>query len=169
MKRRKFLKVACGTLAAAGLVELGARTGLQPFKGFSIRRSDADIHPLLGDLPEDVHDRAILRMSELDRLPWFEKNEDGDIQVVAGADLPPIIDCHTHVGWSQGVGADIDMSRRCPVRYFFDHESPQDFLHAQMHPTATEAHELARETKWTLVRTPRRNKTHVSARHQRGL
>ena len=163
VRRRRFLKVACGTLAAAGLVELGARTGLRPFKGFAITRPDVDIHPLLGDLPEDVHDRAILRMSELNRLPWFEKNEAGDLQVAAGADIPSIIDCHTHVGWSQGVGADIDMTRHCPVRYFFDHESPQDFLHVQMHPTATEAHELARETKWTLVRTPRRNKTHTAA------
>lgn len=163
MKRRKFIKTAGGVLAAAALVEVGARTGIRPFKGFSIKKPDADTHALLGDLPENVHDRAILRMSELDRLPWFEKDENGDIRLAAGADLPSIIDCHTHVGWSQGVGADIDMARRCPVSYFFDHESPQDFLHVQMHPTAAESRTIGRETKWTLIRTPRRNKTHTAA------
>lgn len=163
MQRRKFIKLAGGALAAAALVEVGARTGVRPFKGFSVKKPDADTHALLGDLPENLHDRAILRMSELDRLPWFKKNEAGNLQLAAGVDLPRIIDCHTHVGWSQGVGGDIDMAKRCPVSYFFDHESPQDFLHVQMHPTAAESRRLSRETTWTLVHTPRRNKTHTAA------
>ncbi len=163
MHRRHFLKAVCGGVAGAALVELGARTGIRPFAGFSVKKPGADIKALLGDLPESMHDRAILRMSDLDRLPWFEKDEEGRLRLVEGADLPPILDCHTHVGWSQGVGADIDMAVRCPVRYFFDHEAPQNLLQVQMHPTSREAETLARETKWTLLRTPARNKTHTAA------
>ncbi|MFA7691788.1 MAG: amidohydrolase family protein [Candidatus Hydrogenedentes bacterium] len=162
VKRRKFLKLAGGLLGAAALVELGARSGVCPFKGFSVKRPDTDTRRFLGDLPENRHDRAILRMSELDQLPWFETNEDGDMQLKAGSDLPAIIDCHSHVGWSQGFGSDIDMTRRCPVSYFFDHEIPQDFLHVQMHPTEAESRVLSRETSLTLLHTPQRNKTHTA-------
>ena len=162
-KRRQFIKIACGSLAAAGLVELGARTGLQPFKGFSIKRPDSDVKALLGDLPADGVDRAILRISDLDRLPWFEKDAAGDLRLKAGVDVPPALDCHTHVGWSQGLGADIDMTVRCPVAYFFDHETPQDLLNVQMHPTEQEARTLSRETELTIIKTPARNKTHTAA------
>lgn len=163
MKRRTFIKMVGGGFAAAGLMEIGARTGRRPFKGFSVKKPEGDINALLGDLPENTRDRAILRMSELDRLPWFSKNDAGELQLVDGADVPPVLDCHTHVGWSQGIGADIDMAARCPVHYFFDHELPQNLLHVQMHPTSEEAKVLSRETTWVPVKTPARNKTHTAA------
>ncbi len=163
IRRRQFLKAAGGVIAGAALVEVGARTGIRPFKGFSVKKPPPDINELLGDLPENARDRAILRMSELDRLPWFDKDADGALKLADGADVPPILDCHTHVGWSQGMGADIDMSARSPVQYFFDHEVPQNLLHVQMHPSAAEAEVLSRETLWTPLRTPERNKTHTAA------
>ncbi len=163
MRRRQFIKMVCGGLAAAGLMEAGARTGIRPFKAFSIKRPDSDVQAFLGDLPEDAADRAILRASDLDRLPWFEKDATGTLRLAQGADVPPALDCHTHVGWSQGLGADIDMTLRCPVEYFFDHEAPQDLLNVQMHPTEREAKTLSRETEFTLIKTPDRNKTHTAA------
>lgn len=163
MRRRNFLKMIGGGLTALGLVEFGARTGIRPFKRFTVKKPYTDIRPFLGELPEDAADRAILRMSELDRLPWFEKDESGMLRLAATAEIPPIIDCHTHVGWSQGIGDDIDMSARCPVQYFFDHEAPQNLLYVQMHPTEKEAEIIGRETQWTLLRTPARNKTHTAA------
>lgn len=163
INRRKFIKTVGMGLGAAALVEFGARTGLRPSKGFSVKKPDADIRKFLGDLPADAGDRAILRASDLDRLPWFDKDENGNLRVAAGADIPPILDCHTHVGWSQGMGADIDMTTRCPVHYFFDHETPQNLLNVQMHPTSQEAKELSKETTWTLLQTPERNKTHTAA------
>ncbi len=163
MKRRHFIKVAATGLTAAGLVELGARTGIRPFKGFNIKKPDSDVKALLGDLPVDAVDRAILRVSDLVCLPWFEKDEAGELKLAAGVDIPPALDCHTHVGWSQGLGADIDMTVRCPVAYFFDHEAPQDLLNVQMHPTEQEARILSRETELTIIKTPARNKTHTAA------
>ncbi len=163
MRRRKFLKAAGVVLAGAGLVEFGARTGIRPSKRFSVKRPDPDLNAFLGDIPESKQDRAIMRMSELDRLPWFERDEAGMMRLAPGADVPPILDCHTHVGWSLGFGADIDMTARSPVAYFFDHEIPQNLLYVQMHPTVSEAEKIAQETKWSLLRTPERNKTHTAA------
>jgi uncharacterized protein len=162
MRRRQFLKVAGVGLAGAALVEIGARTGVQPFKAFSVKRPDPDLNDHLGDLPENGRDRAILRMSELDRLPWFDRDEAGELRLRPGADVPPVLDCHTHVGWSLGAGGDIDMKARGPVDYFFDHELPQNLLNVQMHPTASEAKSISSDTARGLLRTPDRNKTHTA-------
>ncbi len=154
--------MAAGGITAAALVEVGGRTGIRPLKGFSVAKPDPDVTAFLGDLPEDAHDRAILSMSDQDRLRWFEKDDENRLRLSDQADIPPILDCHTHVGWSQGIGADIDMTARSRVQYFFDHETPQNLLHVQMHPTAAESRILSSETTWTLVRTPDRNKIHTA-------
>jgi predicted TIM-barrel fold metal-dependent hydrolase len=163
IQRRQFLKVLGAGMAGAALVELGARTGVQPFKAFSVKKPDPDLNDYLGYLPENGRDRAILRMSELDRLPWFDRDEAGQIRLAPGAEVPPILDCHTHVGWSLGIGADIDMNARKPVAYYFDHEIPQNLLNVQMHPTASEAKSISSDATRGLLRTPDRNKTHTAA------
>lgn len=163
MKRRAFIKTLGAGIAGAALLEIGGRTGIRPSSLFSIKKQDPDWNDLLGDLPENTRDRAILRMSELDRLPWFSKDESGVLQLRAGADVPPILDCHTHVGWSLGAGAAIDMTARGSVSYYFDHEIPQNLLNVQMHPTAEEAKTVSREGFKALLRTPERNKTHTAA------
>lgn len=106
----------------------------------------------------------IRRMCELDRLPWFEKAGDRRIRLRPDAGLPPVIDVHSHLGWSQGFGRAINMSARTEhVDYFFDYEADQDLLNEESHPTPAERASFARDFMLVPIRTSRQRKTHTLA------
>ncbi len=163
INRRQFLKTAGAGIAAVAAFEVVGRAGLFPLTGASAAPNIPLADQVLGPIPKDPQARSILRMSELNRLPWFEKGEAGQLRLASGAGIPPVIDVHTHVGWSQGLGEDIDMTARSPVRYFWNYEIAQDFLNIQLHPTPGEAEAMADETKYLVFKTPERNKTHTAA------
>lgn len=106
----------------------------------------------------------IRRMSELDRLPWFEKADDHCIRLRPDTGLPPVIDVHSHLGWWQGIGRPIDMAARTEkVEYFFDYETDQEILNEESHPTPDERGSFARDLFSVFVRTSRQRKTHTLA------
>ena len=70
----------------------------------------------------DFSSLQIRRMSELDRLPWFEKDDAGQLRLKAGAGVPPVLDIHAHVGWSYGFARPVDYRSRGKVIYLYDYE-----------------------------------------------
>ncbi len=164
--RRSFLKQA-----GAGMAIMAAfGDGAQAAAGGATQLSMGGVEPLPepGCIPDSVAadqlaDLGIRRMSELDRLPWFTKDDAGRICLREDAEVPPIIDMHSHLGWAQGFGRSVDMTRRCNVEYFYDYERGDDFLSEQNHPTKDESGQITREILELIFRTPDRNVTHSAA------
>ena len=163
--RRAFLK-QCGTgLGAAGLLS-ACHSG-----------KDGDLAESVGAIPpdparasdagalsaKDIEQFGIRHMSELDRLPWFKKNEAGEICLRPDAGIGPIVDTHSHVGWAYGLGRSVDMKQKSPVKYFYDYERDQDVLFTQDHPTSDESSTITRENLAVFAHTPARNRTHTAA------
>ena len=108
---------------------------------------------------------SIRTLSDLDKLPWFEKNTAGQIAVKASAGVPPVIDTHSHVGWSYGFAREIEMTRRTDhVRYLYDFEKDQDLLYDDtIHPTPAEGAQMARDSYLALFKRSRTGMTHTAA------
>ncbi len=166
MNRRTFIKLGGAGVAVAGLSALGYAS-----------RKKADLPESIGKLlpnekapcpaapmkPKNIEDLGIRHMSELDRLPWFKKNEAGDICLRPDAGIGPIIDTHSHLGWAFGFGQSVDMTRTCKVQHMYDYERDQDVLFTQDHPTSEEASAVSHEGISSFLRTPARNRTHTAA------
>lgn len=166
MDRRTFMKRAGAGVAAVGLagpVAQAAWGGLTPV-------SIGHVEPLAapGCVPEEsavraFEDLGIRHSSELDRLPWFEKDDQGAICLRQDAGVAPVIDVHAHLGWSLGFGRAVDMTRRVDVQYFYDFEREQDVLYEQDHPTVDEAGAIVEEGLESILHTPNRNQSHTAA------
>ena len=164
--RRRFLKLCGAGAVAAGLSVVYIRSG----KKFDCADRIGALQPVADApspeaplKPRHVEDLGIRRMSELDRLPWFTKDDAGDLCLRPDAGVGPIIDTHSHLGWAYGLARSVNMTRRSEVQYFYDYERDQDVLFTQDHPTSKEASCMAREGVKVLVRTPARNRTHTAA------
>lgn len=107
---------------------------------------------------EKLHIRT---MQDLAKLPWFEADEKG-VRLRGDADVPPIIDLHTHLGFSHGFSSFIDLKARTPaVKYFMNYDTPQDFLNRIYVAPPEEDREVEREMYLVMVKTPPRAKTHT--------
>lgn len=164
--RRTFLKWG----AAAAVVAGGSATYISCRRKPELPESIGRLAPSPGApcpdaplKPRHIEELGIRRMSELDRLPWFEKNEAGELRLRADAGTGPIIDTHAHLGWAFGLGRPVDMTHTCDVQYFYDYERDQDVLFTQDHPNPDEASTITRENLQVLVRTPWRNRTNTAA------
>ena len=164
--RRTFLKL-CGTGAVvAGLSVVYLRSRKKPELPESIGRLQPNANapcPEAPLKPKHIEDLGIRHMSELDRLPWFKKNEAGDLCLRPDAGIGPIIDTHSHLGWAYGLGRSVDMTRKCKMQYFYDYERDQDVLFTQDHPTSEEGSSITREGIKVFLRTPERNRTNTAA------
>lgn len=105
----------------------------------------------------------IRRMSELDRLPWFEKDEAGQLRLKSGAGLPSVLDIHAHVGWSYGFAQPVDYRARGRVSYLYDYEVDQDVLFEEDHPFPVEQESLKKEINSALFKLAPSAATHTSA------
>ncbi|GMU93661.1 MAG: hypothetical protein AMXMBFR4_27190 [Candidatus Hydrogenedentota bacterium] len=105
----------------------------------------------------------IRRLSELDRLPWFEKDEDGRIRLRPDAGVPRVFDIHSHVASSAGLARDIDYGSRPPLVYFYDYERDQDVLNVDTHPYPDEAVKIGNEIRWLLLKQGPMGATHTAA------
>ena len=105
----------------------------------------------------------IRRMSELDRLPWFEKNPAGQLRLKAEAGVPPVLDIHSHVGWSYGFSRPVDYRAHNEVNYFYDYEVDQDVLFEERHPFPVEQKRLARDINSSFYRLSPASATHTAA------
>jgi hypothetical protein len=106
---------------------------------------------------------SIRRMSELDRLPWFEKDQAGRLRLRADAGVPKILDIHSHVASSAGFARDIDYGSRPPLVYFYDYERDQDVLNEDVHPHPDEAVTIGKEIRWLLFKQGPIGATHTAA------
>lgn len=164
--RRTFIKFAAGAAAATGASVVCLSGRRKP----DLPESMGKVQPCAGApcpniplRPTDVEELGIRRMSELDRLPWFAKDENGDLFLRPDADVGPIIDTHAHLGWAFGFGRSVDMTHKSKVEYYYDYERSQDVLFTQDHPTRQEAAEFSREDLALFLRTPERTRTHSAA------
>lgn len=113
--------------------------------------------PIADDAP------SIRTQDELDRLPWFARNETGELCLARDTGLPPIIDVHSHVGWSYGISRPVDMTAEPPVMHFFDYDTEQDVLLEEDHPTAEEARAFTRDALLAPIRRAEASATHTAA------
>jgi predicted TIM-barrel fold metal-dependent hydrolase len=61
----------------------------------------------------------------LAQLPYFTLDEQGQLRIRVD-DLPPVIDCHTHLGWSQMLAPQVDLLQRAPrTQYYLDCDRQQ--------------------------------------------
>lgn len=113
----------------------------------------------------DFRELNIRTMSDLDKLPWFEKSPEGLLVIKTSAGIPPVIDTHSHVGWSYGFARAIDMSKRTErVQYLYDFEFDQDLLYDDtIHPTPAEATRMARDSYLAPFKRSRTGMTHTAA------
>lgn len=165
IRRRTFLGLGAGAAVAAvaGWRHLGRET---PDLELSIGGIPPDANPSSesnsGRLRE-FDDLKIRHMSELGRLPWFEKDDSGQFRLREDAGIGPIIDTHSHVGWAFGFGGSVDMTRRDKVEYFYDFERDQDVLFKQEHPSNEEAASMSHQNLTLFAKTPARNRTLTAA------
>ena len=100
--RRTFLAV-CGTGAVAGVIGYRHLSVERPDLPLSMGKLPPDADPSIPVNPDCLkgfEDLGIRRLSELDRLPWFEKAEDSLFRLREDAGIGPIVDTHAHVGWA---------------------------------------------------------------------
>ncbi len=166
VSRRTFMAVGAAGVAVAGATAVYRRSHPRP----DLAESVGKVTPVAGApspnaplIPKSFDDLQIRRMSDLDRLPWFMKNETGDLCLRPDVGIGPIIDPHSHLGWAFGFGRSPDMTRKSRVRYFYDYEREQDVLFTQIHPTREEAGAITRENLSLFIKTPRRNLTQTAA------
>lgn len=171
-------KAKAARITRRTFIGLGVTAAIGGAAGFRwLGRPTPDIEPSIGAIPADPNslnappaeqlsefDKLnILRQSELDRLPWFKRDDTGRLRLREEYGLGPIVDPHTHVGWAFGLGGSVDMRAKGKVEYFYDYEKTQDFLFAQRHPTNEEAAQISRENIALFLKTPARNRTHTAA------
>lgn len=162
LTRRGFLHAAAYGLTATAAYKAGSvvtrATGVDPSFSYSDMAA-----PLPAPITDLLTKEPVRTRGDLDQLPWFVKDDTGAIRLKDGMGVPPIVDVHAHLGWSYGWGGDIDMNARGPVSYFFDYDTPQEFLLEQFHPTDAEARAMGKESEGVLLSTPARNRTHTAA------
>ena len=165
IRRRTFLGLGAGAAVAAvaGWRYVGRATpDLDLSIGKIPRDADSSVESNSGRLKQ-FEDLNIRHMSELGRLPWFEKDDGGQFQLREDAGIGPIIDPHSHVGWAFGFGGSVDMTRRDKVEYFFDFVRDQDVLFKQEHPSNEEAAAISHQSLTLFLKTPARNRTLTAA------
>jgi predicted TIM-barrel fold metal-dependent hydrolase len=60
----------------------------------------------------------------LAQLPYFELDAQGQLRL--RIEVPPVIDCHTHLGWSQMLAPQVDLLHRAPrTQYYLDCDQQQ--------------------------------------------
>jgi len=102
----------------------------------------------------------------LSRLPYFELDADGQLRT--RIELPPVVDFHAHLGWSQMLAPEVDLLKATPrVDYLLDcdAQTPPCVLDLDVYVNAnfTESmhSELERETARTLTIGGRAAATHT--------
>lgn len=102
--------------------------------------------------------------NELVKLPWFQIRDDGKMAVKPGTGVPPILDIHTHLGWSYFGGRVVEYQRQFPetVQYY-DYSNAEVDLHKDLHPTKKEADGITWDIAFILFRCPPAAKTQTAA------
>lgn len=111
--------------------------------------------------PMDYEKYNIRTIPELAGLPWFEEGE-GGIRIRTEAGVPPVLDVHTHLGFSFGFSSVINLKARTKsVTYFWEYNQPQDILGERTLFGENEEKKLTEEMWWVMVKTPPRAHTHT--------
>ncbi|HOC93586.1 MAG TPA: amidohydrolase family protein [bacterium] len=93
--------------------------------------------------------------NDLAKFPWFMIGDDGKLRVRPDSGVPPVIDDHSHLGWSYFFGGVVDhLKYYGPTQYFYNYDEPQDVLNEKAHPTDAEAKMIEKDIYMMLFRCP---------------
>jgi len=162
MNRRQFLQST--TAAAALTLPRQARAqdsppfstgGLEPWPTGAPADNDAAYQAIV-----DLNIRSI---NEFERLPWFERDDAGELRLRRDIGLPRTIDIHAHLGMRHGNAPAIDHTVRNEYIPYYNFERDQDILFEQIHPTPNEAERLTDQAMKVMYETAAISKTHTAA------
>ncbi len=104
----------------------------------------------------DYDKMQFTKLDDLLKLPWFAKNDKGEFMIKPGADVPPIYDDHSHLGWSFFAGHVIDHQKYYgPTKFYYDFTTEEEFIHEQgTHPSKKENNMMTFDCATIFFRCP---------------
>lgn len=147
--RRTFLRL-CSTLALAGCTPKGKDYTEEDRERLSRQMVTESLYSGSGPFGPMV----FAGYRDLARLGYFRATNDG--QLAINVDLPPIVDCHAHLGWSYFLAPQIDLLRSTPrTQYLLDcdaQEPPCELdLDVYVNSNFTEA--MLKTLRWETARS----------------
>ena len=108
------------------------------------------------------------KLSDLHKLPYFTRGDQDRLIVDPefSPPVPPVLDAHAHMGWSYGLGKNLDVRKRTDsVRYWYDydHKDEGDILCKEIHPTDSEEWRIISQIILGVLVLSRNNRTHTAA------
>ncbi|MCX8073495.1 MAG: amidohydrolase family protein [Candidatus Binatia bacterium] len=91
---------------------------------------------------------------DLARLNYFRLTEEG--RLVINIDLPPVVDCHAHLGWSYFLAPAVDLLRRTPRTQYLmdcDGQEPPCELDLDVYVNSNFTESMLRGLQWETVRS----------------
>lgn len=96
-------------------------------------------------------------------MPWSEKNEVGRFRLKTNSGVSPVLDIHSHVGWSYGFARSVGYRARNEPIYLYDYEVDQDVLFEERHPFPVEQKRLGKEMNFSPYQLAPSAATHTAA------
>lgn len=162
--RRQFSRLFLQSCALATLPGCHSSADYSPQDAENLRRQQAEEAARSGSGPfGPLHFEGYRGLA---KLPYFDVDSAGRLHTKI--DLPPVIDFHAHLGWSQMLAPDVDLQRATPrVEYLMDCDAEQPpcaldldvYVNANFTEPMHDA--LERETVKTLTIGGRAAQTHT--------
>lgn len=117
------------------------------------------------DAAMDWMNIQINNYNELVKLPWFEMDGNGRLQVKMDSGVPPILDVHTHLGWSYFGGRVVKYDELQPggAQQYYDYNNNPVNLDADGHPFKSEADGITVDIALIIMRCPPKAATQTAA------
>jgi predicted TIM-barrel fold metal-dependent hydrolase len=113
----------------------------------------------------DYSSVKINNYKELVKLPWFELRGDGRLTLKQDSGVPPILDVHTHFGWSYFGGRVVpyDTLHQDEAQQYYDYSSNPVNLDKDEHPLKSEADGITVDIALIIARCPPKARTQTAA------
>lgn len=147
--RRTFLRL-CSTLALAGCT----RTGRDYTEDDREALAQQQIAEALRSGSGPFGPMVFSGYRDLARLAYFKLAEDGRLAV--NVDLPPVVDCHAHLGWSYFLAPTVDLLQATPRTQYLldcDAQDPPCELDLDVYVNSNFTDAMLSTLRWETVRT----------------
>ncbi len=147
--RREFFRL-CSTLALAGCTGRGSDYTDEDREHLHRQQVTESLRSGSGPFGPMV----FAGYRDLARLTYFRLTDDGRLAVAT--DLPPVIDCHTHLGWSYFLAPDVDLLRATPRTQYLldcDAQAPPCELDLDVYVNSNFTESMLNSLRWETIRT----------------